>query len=74
MPRCTPPQLRQRIGGLHGQDAAADANQLRAQLREAKTAQYIQRLLDQTPPLSADERQHLTRLLTPPARDGGRAA
>ena len=40
----------------------------RVELREAKAAQYIQRLLDDTPPLTAEERLHLTRLLTEPDR------
>ena len=40
----------------------------RAELREAKAEQYIQRLLAETPPLTAEERLHLTRLLTEPDR------
>ena len=32
--------------------------------RNAAAEQYIQRLLAETPPLSAEERLHLTRLLT----------
>jgi hypothetical protein len=36
--------------------------------RNAAVEQYIQRLLAETPPLSAEERLHLTRLLTAPDR------
>ena len=38
----------------------------RAQLCHAKAEQYIQRLLAETPPLTAEERRDLTRLLTAP--------
>ena len=61
-----PQQLRQRIGGVRRRDPGADVTELRAQLREAKAEQYIQELLAETPPLSAEERLHLTRLLTEP--------
>ena len=40
----------------------------RSELREAKAEEYIQRLLGETPPLTAEERLHLTRLLTEPDR------
>jgi hypothetical protein len=63
-----PQQLRQRIGGIRRRDPGADVTELRAQLREAKAEQYIQKLLAETPPLSAEERLHLTRLLTEPER------
>jgi hypothetical protein len=43
-----------------------------ADRRNAAAEQYIQRLLAETPPLSAEEKLHLTRLLTEP--DGGSAA
>ena len=36
--------------------------------RRAAAEQYIARLLAETPPLSAEERLHLTRLLTEPER------
>jgi hypothetical protein len=39
-----------------------------AERRNAAAEQYIQRLLAETPPLTAEERLHLTRLLTAPDR------
>ena len=63
-----PQQLRQRIGGIRRRDPGADVTELRVQLREAKAEQYIQKLLAETPPLSAEEKLHLTRLLTEPGR------
>ena len=63
-----PQQLRQRIGGARRRDPGADVTELRVQLREAKAEQYIQKLLAETPPLSAEERLHLTRLLAEPDR------
>ena len=63
-----PQQLRQRIGGVRRRDPGADVTELRVQLREAKAEQYIQKLLAETPPLSAEERLHLTRLLAEPDR------
>src|SRR5829696_8714124 len=39
-----------------------------ADRRNAAAEQYIQRLLAETPPLTAEERLHLTRLLTEPDR------
>jgi hypothetical protein len=69
-----PQQLRQRIGGIRRRDPGADITELRVQLREAKAEQYIQKLLAETPPLSAEERLHLTRLLTSPLLSGGDVA
>ena len=63
-----PQQLRQRIGGVRRRDPGADVTELRVQLREAKAEQYIRKLLAETPPLSAEEKLHLTRLLTEPER------
>ena len=68
MPLSKPQQLRQRIGGVRRRDPGADVTELRVQLREAKAEQYIQKLLAETPPLSAEERLHLTRLLAEPDR------
>jgi hypothetical protein len=65
---------RQRIGGIPRRDPGADITELRVQLREAKAEQYIQKLLAETPPLSAEERLHLTRLLTSPLLSGGDVA
>jgi hypothetical protein len=39
-----------------------------ADRRNAAAEQYIQRLLAETPPLTAEEKLHLTRLLTEPDR------
>jgi hypothetical protein len=63
-----PQQLRQQIGGIRRRDPGADVTELLVQLREAKAELYIQNLLAETPPLSAEERLHLTRLLTEPDR------
>ena len=68
MPLSKPQQLRQRIGGARRRDPGADVTELRVKLREAKAEQYIQKLLAETPPLSAEERLHLTRLLAEPDR------
>ena len=68
MPLSKPQQLRQRIGGIRRRDPGANVTELQVQLREAKAEQYIQKLLAETPPLSAEERLHLTRLLTEPDR------
>jgi len=58
VPLSKPQQVRQRIAGARRQDPGADVSRLRAQLREAKAEQYIQRLLAETPPLTAEERLH----------------
>jgi hypothetical protein len=63
-----PQQVRQQIGGIRRHHPAADVSELQAQLRTAKAEHYIQQLLAETPPLSAEERLHLTRLLTEPER------
>jgi hypothetical protein len=68
VPLSKPQQLRQRIGGIRRRDPGANVTELQVQLREAKAEQYIQKLLAETPPLSAEERLHLTRLLTEPDR------
>ena len=61
-----PQQVRQRIAGTRRHDPAADVSQLQTQLRTAKAERYIQHLLAETPPLTAEEKLHLTRLLTTP--------
>ncbi len=43
--------------------ARAEVEQARRQLAEAKLAAYIQRVVDEVPPLSADARQRLAALL-----------
>ncbi len=43
--------------------ARAEVEQARRQLAEAKLAAYIQRVVDEAPPLSADARQRLAALL-----------
>ena len=68
MPLSNSQQLRQHIGAARRRDPAADVTALQVQLREAKAEKYIQDLLAETPPLSAEERLHLTRLLTEPDR------
>lgn len=71
MPLSKPQQLRQQIGGIRRRDPGADVTELQVQLREAKAEQYIERLLAETPPLTAEEKLHLTRLLTAPDLSGG---
>ncbi len=43
--------------------ARAEVEQARRQLAEAKLAAYIQRVVDEAPPLSADARHRLAALL-----------
>jgi hypothetical protein len=61
---------RAREAALKRHRGADDPEVLAAVLgrRRASAEQYIVRLLAETPPLSAEERLHLTRLLTEPER------
>jgi hypothetical protein len=66
VPLSKPQQLRQHLAATRRRNPNADVTELRVKLREAKAEQYILRLLNETPPLSAEEKLHLTRLLTDP--------
>jgi hypothetical protein len=72
VPNRIAPELAHRrsiLGGLARQRAAPDKIQAaRAELRRASLDNHIKKLLEQTPPLTAEERLHLTRLLTEPER------
>ena len=64
-------QARARLAGLHYRRSDPNDPDIAAaevDLRTAKAAAYIQRLVDETPPLSADDKLYLTRLLTEPER------
>lgn len=59
---------RARKAGLRRHRPADDPEVMAAgaDLRAALAEQYITRLLDETPPLSEEDRAHLARLLTDP--------
>lgn len=61
---------RARVAALSRDRAPDDPDLLAAKrdLRASRAEEYIHRLLAETPPLTADERLHLTRLLTDPDR------
>jgi hypothetical protein len=61
---------RAREAALKRHRAADDPDVLAAvvERRRVSAEQYIARLLAETPPLSAEEKLHLTRLLTEPER------
>jgi hypothetical protein len=59
-------EKRARLAALSRRRPAGDPDVAEAarELRSATAEQYISRLLDATPPLTAEQKLHLTRLLT----------
>jgi hypothetical protein len=62
-----------RLASLTNRRAPDDPaiQQARRDLRSAQLSTYIERLLAQTPPLTAEEKLHLTNLLTAPSGGDG---
>lgn len=58
------------------QDPHADVTELRRQLRAERLAEHIERIVNQAPPLTDAQRDHLAALLRPTttANGGGRVA
>lgn len=66
---------RARVAAL-SRDRAPDDHDLldaKQQLRVAKTAEYIRKLVEEAPPLSDDQRARLAELLAPVRKGGGAA-
>ena len=55
---------RARIAGTLRADPTADVTDLRRQLREQRLTEHIERVVNQTPPLTAEQRERLALLLT----------
>jgi hypothetical protein len=63
-------EARNRLGGAIRRGADPDeVETIRAELQRTRTVQYIEQVLAETPPLTAEDKVHLTRLLTGPAGD-----
>ena len=55
---------RARIARTKKADPNADVSELRRQLREQRLTEHIERVVNQTPPLTAEQRERLALLLT----------
>jgi len=65
-------EARNRLGGAIKRGAdPAEIQSIREEMDRTRAVQYIEQVLAETPPLTAEDRLHLTRLLT---STGGDAA
>ncbi len=67
-------RTRARIAGTLRADPAADVTALRRQLREERLTEHIERVVNQTPPLTPEQRERLALLLTNGHRMASRLA
>jgi hypothetical protein len=63
----TPSHLRSKLAAVERHHPGSDTTALRAELKTAKAAKYIQTLVAEAPMLTAEQRSRLAALLTPPA-------
>lgn len=64
-------ETRSKIALAHRKDPNADTTELRRKMREERAAEYIKKLVDEAPPLTADQRARLAELLAPVRRTAG---
>jgi hypothetical protein len=66
--------LSSKIAAIERHHPNADTGELRRDMHAAQLAEQIQRVVDEAPPLSAEQRARLAVLLLRPTGNGGRAA
>lgn len=64
-------KTRSEIAHAKRRDPNADTTELRRKMREERAAEYIKKLVDDAPPLTADQRARLAELLAPVRRTAG---
>jgi hypothetical protein len=61
---------RSRIAHEKKKNPNADVTALRRQLKAERIEEYVRRVIDEAPPLSAEQRERIARLLGPYRGDG----
>jgi hypothetical protein len=67
-------KLRATKGGLLRQDPSADTTEVDQQIKAARASEYVQRLVDEAPPLTELQRARLAALLLGGRRDEAMAS